>query len=283
MPFRRLFLTTLIIALTASAAHAWGREGHRTIGEIASHYLTPEAEAEVAKLFQSGRYDSLGEIGNWADAFSRLYDSFDDRTTHHYIDVHPDADTVDMARDCPPEGCIISAINELRAALADRSTPKWERAEQFYFLVHFIEDIHQPLHVVHPDMTGGNETMVVFFGDRSRLHGVWDSGMIRRRLDDFEIEQSSLPWELGPWKQWAYELRMAIDPAEAAAWRGDLDPESWALEAIEPSRDLTFAIEQEQELGEAYYERAMPYIERQMQKAGIRLAAVLNQVFAAGG
>jgi len=221
---RKLWVALLVVGLSAPAVHAWGREGHRVIGEIARHYLTPEAELEVARLLQSGRYGSLAEIGNWADAYSRLYDTFDDRSTHHYIDVDPEADSVDMARDCPPEGCIIQAINDLREALGERSTPKWERAEQFYFLVHFIEDIHQPLHVVHPDMTGGNETMVSFFGERTKLHGVWDSRIIRRRLEQFQGVEGAHPWEIGPWQRWAFELRMEIDAAEAAAWRGDLDP-----------------------------------------------------------
>lgn len=280
---KKLIVALLAVGLSASSAHGWGREGHRVIGEIAWHFLTPEAEAEVERLLQDGRYDSLGEIGNWADAHARLYDTFDDRNTHHYIDVDPEADAVDMARDCPPEGCIIRAIRDLETALGDRSTPKWERAEQFYFLVHFIEDIHQPLHVVHPDMTGGNETMVSFFGEQSKLHRVWDSLMIRRRLKDFEVPQSSKAWEIGPWKRWAYELRFGIDAAQADAWRRDLDPEAWALEAIAPSRQLTFAIEQDEELGDEYYERAMPFIEQQLQKAAIRLAAMLNEVFGAEG
>lgn len=280
MRLHRICLTALAGLLLSSSAFAWGRDGHRIVGEIAWHYLAPDAELEVKRLLKAGRFDCLGEAGNWADANARLFETYDDRTHHHYIDVAPEADAVDMARDCPEEGCIILAIRDLQEALRDRSKPKWKRVESFYFLVHFIEDIHQPLHVIHPDMTGGNETPVRFFGSPAKLHRVWDSHMIDRRLQGFKGKARARPWEAGPWKQWAYELRFQIEPAEAATWRQDLDPEAWANEAIAPSRELTFEVESGQELGEEYYAAAMPFVEQQLQKAAIRLAAVLNELFA---
>ena len=170
MRFHKLALLLLVGALAATAATAWGRDGHRIIGEIAWYYLTPEARQEVEKLLEDGRYDTLGEAGNWADAYSRLFQTWDDRTTHHYVDIDPEADALDMERDCP-EGCVVRAIRDLEAVLRDRGVPKWERTEALLFLVHFVEDIHQPLHVIHPDMTGGNETHVTLFGHPSGTRG----------------------------------------------------------------------------------------------------------------
>lgn len=283
MRFHKLAPLVVVGALAATAAGAWGRDGHRIIGEIASHYLTPDARQEVEKLLEDGRYDTLGEAGNWADAFSRLFHTYDDRATHHYIDVDPASDAVEMARDCP-EGCVIRAIHELEAIVRDRGAPKWERTEALLFLVHFIEDIHQPLHVVHPDMTGGNEVHVTLFGRRSSFHRVWDSGLIGRKLEEYERADEPTacghrPWECGPWMRWAHDLRVDIELSEAAAWGQDLDPESWANEVIAPSREWTFPVEQGQELGEEYYEAMIPAVSGQLQRAAVRLAAVLNEVF----
>jgi hypothetical protein len=283
MRYLRICLVVVAGMLVATVAGAWGRDGHRIIGEIAWHYLTPDARHEVERLTQQGRYDSLGEVGNWADAFSRLYDTYDERSNQHYIDIAPEADGVDMARDCP-HGCIIEAIHDLESVVADRSLPKAERAEAFFFLVHFIEDIHQPLHVIHPDMTGGNETEIVFFGRRANVHRLWDSLMIGRRLGDYERadEPSACerrPWECGPWERWAHDLRFTIGATEAVAWRQDLEPESWANEVIAPSREWTFKVQNEAELGEEYYSAMIPVVEQQLQKAAIRLAGVLNELF----
>jgi hypothetical protein len=284
MKLHKLALFVVVGLSIADAAFAWGRDGHRIIGEIAWHYLTPDARQEVEKLLEDGRYDTLGEVGNWADAYSRLFGTYDDRATDHYVDVDPEANAIDMARDCP-EGCVVRAIRDLGAELRDRAAPKWERREALLFLVHFIEDIHQPLHVVHPDMTGGNETHVTLFGRPYRFHRVWDSGLIGRKLEEYERADEPTacrrrPWECGPWERWAHDLRFDIDETDAEAWQEDLAPESWANEVIEPSREITFIVEQGQALGEEYYRAAIPVVEEQLQKAAVRLAAVLNEIYA---
>ncbi len=261
------------------ALQAWGPDGHRIVGEIAWHLLTPEAEREVESLLESGPYNSLAAVGNWADSHARLYRSYDWALTLHYVDVDPEAGNIDLARDCPEGDCIIAEIRRLTVLVADRSLPKWERAEHFRFLVHFIEDIHQPLHVVHPDDQGGNRIKVTLFGRETNLHSVWDSGLIYRRLEPYR----SRFWRRSePWKQWAYELRGDISQAEVEAWGASSDPLDWAREALAPSRELAFEIRSGDTLGDAYYQAALPTIELQLRKAAVRLAATLNSVFAGG-
>ena len=272
-------LAGLLGLLVSQAALGWGPDGHRAIGEIAWHHLVPDAELEVERLLDAGHYDSLAEAGNWADTNARMFESYDDRSHHHYINIEPGANAVDMARDCP-EGCVIAAIRDLQDSLRDRSKPKRRQVEAFLFLIHFIEDIHQPLHVIHPDMRGGNETRVRFLGRSVNLHQVWDSGLIDHRLERYGGSDRARSRRAEPWKQWAYHLRFALAPAEAAAWRQDLDPEAWARDLIAPSRELTFVVQQGQELGEEYYAAAIPLVESQIQRAGVRLAAVLNTLFA---
>ena len=69
-------------------------------------------------------------------------------------------------------------VARLRKDLADRSRPKQERQRALLFLVHFVSDIHQPLHVGDNRDHGGNDTQVQFFGQGTNLHRLWDSGLI---------------------------------------------------------------------------------------------------------
>lgn len=269
------------LAAIPSAGWAWGSNGHWAVGEIASHFLSPAAELEVALLLEPGPYDTLATAGYWADAHARLYRSYDEYQRRHYINVDPAAETVDLARDCP-EDCILSAIELLAERLRDRSRPQWERAQDFRFLVHFVEDVHQPLHVVHPDGRGGSRTEVLLLGEEMNLHGAWDSGLIDRRLVDFRTPEGRSSREIPPWKQWAYELRLAIGQNDRRAWAAERDPTAWAVEGIAPSRELAFDVRSGEALGEDYYESAIPVIERRVQMAAVRLAALLNDVLTTG-
>lgn len=275
---KRLVVTVFALAVSVSApvAHAWGRDGHNAVGEIASCFLTPEAEREVARLLAHGPYDELSTVGYWADSHARQYRTFDWAIRLHFINVDPETLTIDMASQCPGGECVIGAIRRFVLLAADRSLPIWDRAEHFRFLVHFIEDIHQPVHVVHPDGMGGNQTPVELLGYETNLHSVWDSGLIYNRLREYRDR----PGDVEPWRLWAYEQRMAITPEDVAAWTSSLDPEDWAREVIEPARALTFHVRSGQALGEDYLEATLPTLELQIRKAGVRLAAVLNEAFA---
>ena len=262
-------MVVLALLSVPEAASAWGRDGHRIVGEIASHYLTQDAEAAVEKLLSGARWGELAEAGNWADAHARLYRSFDEAIRLHYVNVDPEAGNVVIERDCPDGGCVLGAIESLRERLRDASRPRWERTEDLLFLIHFIQDAHQPLHVVHPDMRGGSRIQVLFLGEEMNLHRLWDSGIIGHRLGPG-----------GDWEDLAYTLRMEIDLDERDAWAASLDPATWATEILVPARELTFEVASGHELDRDYYEQALPVVEAQLQKAGVRLAMVLNEIFA---
>lgn len=263
-----------VVVLSASAASAWGPDGHRIIGEIASHFLTPRAEREVGRLLEPGRFDSLAEVANWADAYARQYDAYDWATKLHYVDVDPDASSYDASRDCPQGECVVGAIEHFSERLRQSSLPARERREAFRFLVHFVEDVHQPLHVIHPDMRGGGLIPVIFRGEETDLHHLWDSDLIERRLEELETHRG-----VEPWRRLAYELRLSIETAERLAWAAETDPIRWAEEGIPLARALTFDIEPGQRIEEAYYESAIPVVERRLQMAAVRLAAILNRLF----
>lgn len=134
------------------------------------------------------------------------------------------------------------------------------------FLVHFVGDIHQPMHAGRAVDRGGNDVKVDFFYDRTNLHVVWDELLIRRARS--------------PWREYAAELHRRITPQKAAQWRRNMDVGEWAMESARLAASHAYPVPRDGQLGEAYFDRNRPVVEERLSMAGVRLAAVLNGVFA---
>lgn len=279
-------LIAVVVSGTAGRALAWGSDGHRIIGEIAYRQLEAGPMRAVRKLLpKHGRYRTLYEASTWADTFARQRDAYDYLEPQHYINADPEADRIDVEARCGERGCVVSAIIANACLLKSGHGSLEKRREALFLLAHFVGDVHQPLHVAHPDGRGGNRTTPRFFDDRVTLHALWDSGLIRRHLDAYgrwnqdEADGRSGPGdEYAPWDLYAGELAASL-PAAAAAWKRELDPGVWADESLRDARRYTFGVTSSQRLAKPYYDEVMPVIARRLQQAGVRLAGVLNAVF----
>ena len=147
---------------------------------------------------------------------------------------------------------------------------KSEVGEAVKYLIHFVGDLHQPLHAGFAEDKGGNQIPVMAEGRESNLHSIWDSTIIRRLgSDEAEIAQhlnqgitplQKKQWQKGRPREWAWESHLL---AVRVAYR--------ALPAGSPKR-----------LDEDYLAQAAAVAEEQLAKAGIRLAALINQVWPVG-
>jgi hypothetical protein len=257
-----LVLTLLVVPWLGSLSPglAWGPEGHRIVAVIAQMNLTPQTQQRVNALL--GPYNSIAAISSWADD-TRV--DFPETGPWHYIDITLDANKIDLASECPQGNCVIAQIEKFEAALKDPHTGEADRRVALKFLVHFVADLHQPLHCEDNHDKGGNEVQVIFFGQPSNLHSVWDSGILRH---------------IQPWgNQLAAELAQRLTPEQRQQWvKGTIG--DWALESHRLARDVAYKRLPQgpiPELGEAYVEAATPVVEIQLEKAGIRLAYLLNQ------
>jgi hypothetical protein len=170
-----LSLASLLIIQLATPAWAWGRLGHRAIAKLAERHLSPAAKAAIAELLEPG--ESLADCSTWADEHRR---ELPKTAPWHYVDVPLDEPRYDdrFAGDEPGKGFIVPKIREFKAILKDRSRPVAERRFALRFLVHLVEDLHMPLHVGESHDKGGNDLQVQWFDPGSKLHRVWDSGII---------------------------------------------------------------------------------------------------------
>lgn len=251
----------------------WGSEGHRIVCEIAWQRMTPAARTMVNTI-RAADPDSSANFAdscNWAD---RVRANYPYANTYHYINIPSGSSGVDLARDCADQEkrCAPWAIANYANVLADpRSSPTY-KAEALKFLAHFIGDLHQPLHAGRPEDLGGNLIRVEFFGLRGRngdslnLHAVWDVSI---------IERGKLTWPDS-----AIALNQAITGQEAVDW-GNSTVLDWTNESFRASEDLVYRLPGDKRIDDDYYRSGLTLSRTAIQKAGVRLAMILNEI--AGG
>jgi hypothetical protein len=256
--------------LAPGDALGWGETGHVVVAEIAGGRLSVQAKRELRRLLGTDDIASR-RIPLWADD---VRNSRDESRPWHFINIHVDQnDRFDRDRHVPEGGCVVTAIEHFTEVLRDRSNSNAERAEAAKFLIHFVGDIHQPLHCGDRGDKGGNLKKVRLLGGRKSLHSHWDSTLVdRARLGrSAEVFAASLAEE--------------ITPEEAAQWGGS-SVEAWTNESLKLAKDFGYkGVSQgnaNQNLPDSYAEEAVPEVTTQLKKGGVRLAALLNSVLAEG-
>jgi len=255
---------SIAIALLSSVtAFAWGPEGHSLIARIAEGQLTPAARSRVTAILAAGQ--TMASIASWADDVRR---SRPESAGWHFVDIPIEKPHLDMERDCPKGNCIVAKIADLKKTLLDAETPPEQRREALMYLVHFMGDMHQPLHCSDHNDRGGNSVRVVFYERQTNLHSLWDSGMLGRLApaDQLfpvlarEAARRRKKWSRGTVPEWAEDSHRAAQKMVYAR-----------LPKVAPGTP--------ESLGTVYEKKADPLIEEQLEKGGVRLAAVLNELF----
>jgi len=257
-------LAALAALVMVGPAWGWGRLGHRVAGRIAEDRLTPAARQAVRGLLEPG--ESLADVSSWADDYRRDHR---ETSTWHYVNV-PITEAKYDPRFAAKEGGVVGKVEDFRKILADPTVPRGDRQKALKFLVHFVQDMHQPVHIGHRNDKGGNDLQVRFFGEGSNLHRVWDSGLLER-ANRSEAE-------------WVERLEAGITPELAAAWSKE-GPPDWADESLEAARvayrnpPADGELKGGAKLGQPYLDANLPTAERRVTQAGVRLAAILNEIF----
>lgn len=253
----------LVVALVAwlscvPVALAWGPRGHRIVAELAEAQLTPQARAAVQKLLASRGAHHLDDVANWADGLRDTDPALFRRTKRlHFVNFHSRDCVYDPPRDCRDGECAVAAIDKYSAILADRTNPPAERAEALAFVVHFVGDIHQPLHADYRHDAGGNDFQVRWRGRGTNLHHVWDSLM----LDSTHLSAAQ------------FTDKLATQHAPIATGG---TPAQWAGESCRIDRD-DGVYPRSRFIDQTYVERELPIAEQRLRQAGARLAAMLNR------
>ncbi len=281
----RKFVTWIVLMsawlAAIPSAWAWGPEGHRLVAEIAEQYLSPVAQKKIQILLRAEKSYGVAQcpVKTLADAATRPDCSRGPSQTYantfpwHFDDIP--CGVPDKAGKCKDGQCLSTQTERLIGVLGDKTANTKDRLEVFKFVTHFIGDAHQPLHAEDNGDEGGNAIPVRFVGVVSKplnLHHVWDTELLERI-----IKGSSDP---------AGDFVLQINDADIQAWdQGDL--EDWLNESHQLAKDVAYADlpsppacngipTQPETLGPDYYAKVKDTVVQQIQKAGVRLAKVLN-------
>lgn len=260
----------LLMFLVATVAQAWGPLGHSVVAALAQRHLSPAAEAEVERLLAPEHIKALADIANWPDQMQNdpaMASLWKQTRTQHYINFHggPSCDYV-PPRDCRDGRCVVGGLEHYVAVLADRSQPDSVRRQALKFVVHFVGDIHQPLHAGYRDDKGGNTYQVQYDGKGTNLHKIWDSRMLYTRNLD--------------WQQYAKRLDSAV-PVTLPPPIAPLDNPyaQWAEESCRITAEPGF-YPQNHKINSAYVSTWLPVADQRLREAGRRLAQILNVALA---
>jgi hypothetical protein len=272
-------LLGLALLAAAPGAWAWGALGHRLVGELAERHLGDAARAEVATLLAGERDPTLGGVASWADTLrSEDPERFKATARWHYINATGGGCGFDIARDCADGGCVVTAIEQQRALVADRSQPLAVRRDALKFVVHFVGDVHQPMHAGDRPDSGGNAFQVSLrtplepeayarknYVDGvmgTNLHSVWDYYVLAGLglgFADYAARLDALPW-----------------PPYPAPSRYDVMPAAWAGESCRliEARGL---YPPTHTMDHGYLDAMRPLAEQRIRQAAWRLAQLLEQ------
>ncbi|MGA8436925.1 MAG: S1/P1 nuclease [Candidatus Sulfotelmatobacter sp.] len=272
---RSITLSAAVIALpllTPSILFGWGHEGHEIVASLAQNRLTKNAKNGIRALIGDA---SLASIANWADD---VRPDRDETYNWHFVDIPKDASGFSDERDCflpnsrhkaattDHQNCVVDRIELFKNVLSDSNAPRDDRIEALKFLVHFVGDVHQPMHAIG-EAEGGNGIAVTEFGSTQcgrhpcNLHGAWDTGL---------IEHTGMARDTYV----AHLEKLITDDHLTASGK----PEDWANESRREAQSAW--LPDGARIDEVYYQKEIKVVDRRIALAGLRLAAVLNEAFA---
>lgn len=255
-------LALLANTMVVSDAYAWGAQGHRLVGRVAETGLSPTARAEVDRLLAGEPVPSLAAIAPWADELRANDPDLGKRSANwHYVNMAEDGCAYQAARHCPDGNCVVEALKQQSALLANHKLPDAARLQALKFVVHLVGDIHQPMHAGYGHDRGGNSYQLQFHDRGTNLHSVWDSGMFYAlQLNDDKFLQ---------------RLQALPAPTGVSAPQLQRDAGQWAEQTCHiATRPGLYP--PGRKIGDAYAATWRPVAEVQVRLAGERLAALLN-------
>jgi S1/P1 Nuclease len=254
-----LLIPAAFVSAPAATGVRWIDLGHRIVARLAESRLSPHTREAVRDILDG---QSLADASVWAD---NIRHSRRDTEKLHYVNI-PLADTRYVpARHCPGGQCIIAAIEQERQLLADPAASVNERAEALRFLIHFMGDLHQPLHVGDNSDRGGNQRAVTFLGHATNLHKVWDGELIDSSVVNQTEYFESLRRQMGSLDLRALEAGTVVD---------------WAMEGHRIAVEHAYRLPRDGRLGRAYLRANRPIVDRALIAGAVRLAKVLNEALA---
>lgn len=244
-------------------AHAWGMIGHRVIAEIAENHLSKKAKKNIQKIIGDQK---LAYWSNWAD-FIKSDPNPELNTTGvwHFVNTNSNLtfEQFNQELQASSDKNLYKSYNRIKGEAKNNANDDLlKKQQQLYFIMHLFADAHQPMHVSRAEDQGGNKIPVTFFGRKTNIHRVWDSDLVdndnygyteyARVLDIYKPKEFSKYYV--SFEQALYESHQLANKI---------------YDDVTPNAELSYK----------YVYDYKYLMEDRLYKAGIRLAAELNEIY----
>lgn len=262
---RKIVLTLLVSVclMTPDNLLAWGTTGHRVIAELAQVNIKSKTRKKINKLLENR---PMAYWANWPDFIKSDKTGIWDHTHNWHFVNTPDSlgkdEFVEYIKSIP-QANVYSEIPKLESIILDKKSTDEQKRIALLFLIHLIGDAHQPMHVSRADDLGGNRINVQWFYDKTNIHTVWDSKLVDNEkynyteyatILDIMPKQTKENLKTGTLEDWLYESRLLAD-------------------------EIYSGVKPDDRIGYEYIYKYKDPMELQLQKAGLRLASVLDRLF----
>ena len=309
-----ILLVVATVSLPARA-RAWGCEGHQVVALLAEKHLTPHALAMAKQILAEGpidpslpRYCKEGGIDPMADASTwpdDIRSSRPETAPWHYVDIPLGTTRREVEKYCDSkDGCVTRAITDQIAILRSSDPDPRKKADALRFLIHFVADLHQPMHATTNNDQCGNFFPVAFFSTMPQLrnsqtesfapnlHGVWDTNILAKATEGKTVEQVAsdldqsfqtkiVRWQKGPADvdAWAWESYLLAEKKAYAKLRVPVTVETPqpVTSCADDNHISARMLKLNEHLVEPYQNMAVPIVRERLAQAGARLALLLNQ------
>lgn len=260
---KKIGLVLIAFSISLPSIAWWGTNGHRVVGEIASSYLSNKARKAIKEILGD---ESMAMVSNWGD-FIKSDSNYDYLNPWHYVNQKAGQTFSDMQlrleKDTVPN--LYNRINFLVTELKKKDLAADKKLVYLKLLIHFIGDLHQPLHVGgRPEDLGGNRVKVLWFNESTNLHTVWDERLVEfQKLSYTEYAKAINHTSKQQRKTWQEQPML-----------------EWYWESYQLSQTIYAAIKQpDQRLSYDYNFDNVQTVNQQLLKGGVRLAGLLNGIF----
>jgi hypothetical protein len=309
----------LSLAITShpAPAGAWGCKGHEVVALLAEKHLTAHAlqmakkilaegpiDPALSRYCKEGRIDPMTDASTWPDDYRPLHP---ETAPWHYVDIPRGTTHREVEKYCDPkDSCVTRAITDQLAILRSADADTQKKADALRFVIHFVGDLHQPLHAISNNDLGGNCVPVTFFGEMPQLrnpqleiyypnlHSVWDTDILEKATAGKTVEQVAADldqsfkkkiarWQKGPadLDAWAWEsYQLGVRKVYAKL------PVGIPVEAPQPVQSCADdnhisarMLKLNERIEEPYQNMAAPIVRQRITQAGARLALLLNQIW----
>lgn len=259
MKFKLLLFIPLFFMMNSSSEETlfWGKNGHRATGEIAEKHLSRKTKKCIDKLLKG---ESLAFVSTYADEIKsdRKYNKY---YSWHYVNM--DLNQTYEEADKNPQGDLVTGIDTCISVLKNKNSTEEDKVFHLKLLIHFIGDLHQPLHIGRSKDKGGNTIQVQWFGEGTNLHKVWDEQMIET-------------WEMSYLELANNAKNLSKNQVKSIEKGSIID---WVNESHKLTKEVYSSAKVGENLRYRYSYNHFGTVRNQLQKGGIRLAKVLNDIF----